>query len=387
MSDIVFVGACFPEQSLNELIEKNDITDIAANVFGQKLCRCLSKVFSSVFVINEHKKTRFPYSSKICVKSRVDEFENIYYYSYSYINIVYFDRFSKAERIKKLILKTKPRIVFVYSMHTPYLKPVIELKASLKYKVILIVPDLPEYMSNRRSRIAVFLKNRDIKKVYDLAKQVDGYIVLTKYMLEKLITNNKKTLILEGIADDFKFEELDESEREDYILYSGSVSKAYGLPEFIRYYIESDIKEKLYICGSGTYVEELKDIVLKNPQIKYLGVMKRNDLKDLQRRACLLVNPRSNADEYTKYSFPSKTMEYLSSGTPVMMEHLKGIPEEYYDYITVVENGDWVKALKSFSRCDKSVLNKRAVSAARFIQNKKTIKIQAKRLQSYIEEL
>lgn len=30
----------------------------------------------------------------------------------------------------------------------------------------------------------------------------------------------------------------------------------------------------------------------------------------------ILVNPRNDNNEFTKYSFPSKVIEYLGSGTP-----------------------------------------------------------------------
>ena len=51
-----------------------------------------------------------------------------------------------------------------------------------------------------------------------------------------------------------------------------------------------------------------------------------------QREATLLVNPRTPEGEFTKYSFPSKTMEYLASGVPTLIYSLQGIPDEYLDY-------------------------------------------------------
>ena len=52
----------------------------------------------------------------------------------------------------------------------------------------------------------------------------------------------------------------------------------------------------------------------------------------------LLVNPRTPEGEFTKYSFPSKTMEYMASGVPVLMYRLPGIPEEYFNYCYKVED-------------------------------------------------
>ena len=39
-----------------------------------------------------------------------------------------------------------------------------------------------------------------------------------------------------------------------------------------------------------------------------------------------------------KYSFPSKNMEYMVSGTPVLTTNLPGMPEEYKDYVYLFED-------------------------------------------------
>ena len=51
------------------------------------------------------------------------------------------------------------------------------------------------------------------------------------------------------------------------------------------------------------------------------------------RRADVLVNPRPNEGEYTKYSFPSKNIEYLLSGNPVVGYMLSGMPEDYRRFV------------------------------------------------------
>lgn len=56
----------------------------------------------------------------------------------------------------------------------------------------------------------------------------------------------------------------------------------------------------------------------------------------MQQQATLLVNPRKGHEEYTKYSFPSKTMEYMASGTPTIMYKLPGLPIEYEEYLVLL---------------------------------------------------
>ena len=52
----------------------------------------------------------------------------------------------------------------------------------------------------------------------------------------------------------------------------------------------------------------------------------------------LLINPRPTYEEFTKYSFPSKNMEYMASGTPVLTTNLPGMPEEYKQYVYLIED-------------------------------------------------
>ena len=61
------------------------------------------------------------------------------------------------------------------------------------------------------------------------------------------------------------------------------------------------------------------------------------EIVDKEQEAALLVNPRPTHEEFVKYSFPSKTMEYMASGTPVLTTRLPGMPKEYYPYVDFIE--------------------------------------------------
>ncbi|MNV74829.1 hypothetical protein D3C71_1680810 [compost metagenome] len=107
--------------------------------------------------------------------------------------------------------------------------------------------------------------------------------------------------------------------------------------------------------------------------MKYLGQLDRNAVLQLQREAALLINPRDNESAFTKYSFPSKTIEYMSSGVPVMMYALDGIPTEYYRFCYLVPPGaDGLKAmLAKVASFDVDDLVEKGRSAKQFIANHK----------------
>ena len=60
-----------------------------------------------------------------------------------------------------------------------------------------------------------------------------------------------------------------------------------------------------------------------------------------------------NSEEYTKYSFPSKIMEYVSTGKPTICYKLDGIPDEY-DNILIFPMDN---SIESLSQCIVDVSN------------------------------
>lgn len=379
---MIFIGACFPEKILDQLIEKNMIKDIPANVFGWKIVRSLSLNSVDITVVNEHK---LPQKERKIIKRKEFIHEGIRFINYKYVNITLFRMISKAVAIFREIVRLKPKTIIVYSLHTPFLLPAV-VYALLKrqVKIVQIVTDLPCFMSSNKNAIRNFLKRIDKRIQHMLIRRVDGWILLSELMKEAIGIEAQSYLVMEGICDDV-IDTPEYIERKNYILYSGALISEYGLPQFIEAFIKSEIPCDLLFYGQGAYSETIMNISKRYPRIKYMGMVKREDLKKIQREALLLVNPRSSFDEYTKYSFPSKTMEYLESGTPVMMERLLGIPSEYFDYIIEVNHKDWAASLQEFYYSSSDHKESIGKSGRQFIISKKNMRYQGRILKQYIE--
>ena len=65
----------------------------------------------------------------------------------------------------------------------------------------------------------------------------------------------------------------------------------------------------------------------------FLGQVDNIRSIEIQNRSHILVCPRLPDGYVTKYTFPSKLFEYLSTGHCVVAFHLEGIPEEYNEFI------------------------------------------------------
>ena len=105
--------------------------------------------------------------------------------------------------------------------------------------------------------------------------------------------------------------------------------------------------------------------------------------------ATLLVNPRPTHEEFVKYSFPSKTMEYMASGTPVLTTKLPGMPKEYYEYVDFIhsETPDGVaQALKQVLSLTDETLFEKGCRAREFVLKHKNNVVQARKILKMLEK-
>ena len=102
------------------------------------------------------------------------------------------------------------------------------------------------------------------------------------------------------------------------------------------------------------------------------------------------MNPRPTTEEYTKYSFPSKNMEYMVSGTAVLTTALPGMPEEYKKHVYLIEDEgvDGISnAFKNIAKLsDEEVVNKGRL-AREFVLSEKNNKIQTKKIIELINRI
>lgn len=195
-----------------------------------------------------------------------------------------------------------------------------------------IVTDLPDMLggSGFSKKIANFV-----------IRHCTDYVLLTQAMNDYLNHDGKPYVILEGHSDIAMEKQLPSPERKKsprVCLYAGGVSKQYGLENLVEGFRKANLPDtRLEIYGPGDYVPELCRIAAEDPRIFYGGMLLNSEIVEREMAATLLVNPRPTGEEYVKYSFPSKTMEYMSTGTPVLTTVLPGMPREYYPYVYLLE--------------------------------------------------
>lgn len=284
-------------------------------------------------------------------------------------------------------------IIFTYSIPPFLVKSVLRYAKRFKVKTVAIIPDLLRdmYINQNKSSPITSLKRRYLSPSLSLQGEYDGYIYLTDEM-SKVVAPDKPYIVMEGIADvsAVTLPVASEKSTPRGIMYAGMLHKKYGIVNLLDAFEKINADAELWLFGDGTAVPEIIERSKKDSRIRYFGSVSHDEILDFERKATILINPRNPDDEFTKYSFPSKTIEYMLSGTPLVSTKLKGIPEEYSDYVFWAESGDsddLAEIVNKVLSCDAQGLNDFGKRAQDFIVKEKNSCSQSARILDFLKEV
>lgn len=254
----------------------------------------------------------------------------------------------------------------------------------MKVPSVGIVTDLPDMLLGKKDRI-----NNWIIRLYD------QYILLTEQMNDYIISNithkQKPYSIVEGMVDvDMGKKSTPEYKKysKKVCMYAGILDRKYGIEMLVKGFDKANIPDsELHIYGDGEYKDELLKVCKKNSNIKYFGLKPNSYIVKEQQKATLLVNPRPSDEEFTKYSFPSKNMEYMASGTPALMTRLPGMPEEYLEYVYILEDESidgMAEKMKEILNLSKEENMEKGRKAKEYVLKKKSNINQAERVMKWL---
>ncbi len=282
--------------------------------------------------------------------------------------------------------------VCAYEMHLPYLFCLNKIKQiNPKIKTILICPDLCIHMDldAKKKPLKSFLKKIENIVARRLLKSVDGYVFFTEQMQEYFSEFNKPYTVVEGVYRD-KYP-LTQTTKKHFIMHAGSLHYNIGIEELISAFEQiSNQTEELWFFGSGAMDKYIKKNAKMNKIIKHMGFVDPQQLFEYEKQATLLVNVRDPKAEYTKYSFPSKTFEYMASGTPFLTTDLPGIPLEYKDYLFTIKNNsvDEIKAgLDRALALSDQERQRFGADARTFVLTQKNKYVQSKKFSDFLIDL
>lgn len=381
---IIFVGSTVDREFLKELPD--------ASVAGNKMQLGFIKGFIKNGIdtvgISVEPQAMWKFNKKpIFVKSKELNDGQANLCTVSYINVPVIKQISICCSIKKRLKKekiNKDTILVVYNTMSIFALPV--LKAAKKYncKCVAIIADLPiKFKKN------VFRRMEDERQIGYISK-FDAIIPLTEHIAFDFAPDKPYCVVEAGCDTKDCRNEIGKKQNDDkkHIVFSGTLNQLSGIDLIINAmdYVYPNIVLDVY--GKGDLVGFVKDKESQN--IIYHGVVANDEMMEIQAKADLLVCPRRFDDFTTKYTFPSKVLEYINAGVPVLANALKGIPQEYEKYVTLSEHDDpltWSKYINEILIDNPEKYKQKAIVARKECTEKKSWGNQTKKVISLFNQI
>ncbi|WP_303964822.1 glycosyltransferase [Sporosarcina ureae] len=403
--DILFLAGLFPKEKEKEILEnsKGAIQNAANNLQWSIVEGLDANLVYKPKILNSYYVGSFPKRYK---KIKIDTFEFSHSKGSNDINIGFINLSGIKHVSRYLTLKPqvkrwisqksdRKKVVIAYAMTMPFTR-ILRYVKSLDENIVtcLIVPDLPQFMNTTKSNnnaLYNLLKNYEMDLLNKDLHYIDSYVLLTKHMREALKIT-VPSAVVEGISTktsgDSSYSEKVQNRKT--VLYSGLLMERYGVLNLLSSFERlNNPNYELIICGTGELEDEFIEASKRDNRIIFKGQLPREEVLDLQKASSILINPRPNNEEYTKYSFPSKILEYMSSGTPVISYELDGIPEEYYGYMYSVDDYEdsLFDVLKETLEKSERELYTKGFLAKQFVLEEKNSYKQAKKIVEMLKSI
>lgn len=355
---ILMLCGVFAKENEQEVVRHaRAAVEFSANMFQQKLIAGFRSLEQDFAAVSAPFVGSYPNASDILYFKGFEDDQTLCSYV-PFNNIWGLRNFSRTRALKRAVrdfirAEDDRKLIVAYCPHTPFIEAAVYAKKKdPRIQLCLYVPDLPNYMNLSANRSWIY----DAAKVYDIAvmtrlmKQMDSFVLLTEQMKDALPIGEKPYCVIEGIVTRQELQRPAAIKEKDglvRVVYTGKLNACFGVKKLVdAFCMLPDLNYRLVLCGRGDCEEYIKEKAAADNRILYQGQVTADVAREWIRKADVLVNPRANDEEYTQYSFPSKNIEYLLSGNPVVAYMLGGMPEDYRRFMHIVSD-DRVESLRN----------------------------------------
>lgn len=246
-----------------------------------------------------------------------------------YVNAPFFRQGSLNRRYQRSLTRTvrrrgKPAAVITYNAYPHHAACGLRAMYDLGVPWICIAADAPGEPRERKAHDA-------------LLAQASGRVLLSWGLYRD--TPSEPKLHLDGGISEIRFDpERMALQQKPVVMYTGALTRWGGAGALIDAFGRMKTGEaELWICGHGDDTR-VRAAAAGNPRIKWLGMLSESRLREVCEAASVFVNPRPPEILDNAVNFPSKVLEYLSYGRPVISTWTDGLNPDYRNALIVSDD-------------------------------------------------
>ena len=363
--------------------------------FSWALVEALRSAGAQVTLLSSAPASNYPRNPRILFRGGAFTQDGIRGEKLGFINLIVLKHVSRfvacIVRGTRILRRWRPDVLLIHGVHSPFLYYGLMARRLLDTKTVVVLTDPPGVTAHSDSRLAGLLKAVDVRLVRRALRSVDGVIALTAPLAEDFAPGTP-SMVMEGILTDYEGPTAAESLGPSFrVMYAGGLLESYGVDRLVKAFralVTDDAHLAVYGRGPlSSWIDEQAGI---DPRVEKVQFAPRETVLRRYGSADLLVQPRPSDQDFVRYSFPSKLLEYMASGTPALTTRLSGIPTTYEPYLYWIDDDSIegiTRALHAVMSVSAEERRAKGSAAARFVTESCSSAAQGARIRSFLTVL
>lgn len=388
---VALLGFALPPAEFQAFMQTESGMPVQTQRFGTALATALEQSDLVVSRVSVAPASDFPRNRRVLFRSRrhTDGAGTLELGFVNVLGLKHLTRYLSARRaLTRWARRSGPGCVVVHGVNSALLWAALHTATGhAGIRVIPVLTDAPSLVTPYDTWLTRTLKQFDRRLIRSSLRHCDGVIALTESLAQDLAPG-KPSLRMEGIATSQS--RAGPGRRPapaiDRVVYCGGLRESYGLGLLLDAVRLSSASWTLAVCGRGPMAAEIEQEAAANPRVQFRGMLTTEEIEDIYAEAALLINPRPIGETMALYSFPSKVLEYLASGRPVMSTALPTLPPDYHDHLILCpdEPGPLAATIDAFFASDPTGRERRAALARQFILTSRGTAAQGQRMADFL---
>ena len=360
---LVYLGFAVSEEVERKVTELDAMPHFATHKFSWSVIRSLHKKFDFVYNISSCDIRNYPAVPKLYFPPFFFSRSGVKGCFIGFVNYLFLKHLSRililTFILSGVVLRYRSRYILVHGTHTPFMLVAVLIKLFSRARILILLTDQHGRVVSSDGWVGRLLRSFDTVLMRALLYRFDAYICLSFAFISKFDLHN--AIVVPGIlSEDFKVSInanralASEAPKSVDVVFAGGISEENGVDRLIQAFFElRNSNARLIFYGAGPLVEDVRLAAVRDLRISYGGVLIGDELSRGLLSASLLVNPRPVGEEFAQTSFPSKLIEYMATGVPVLTTPLMCIPDDLNDclYFTDGDSSECIlKALVNVLR-------------------------------------
>jgi glycosyltransferase involved in cell wall biosynthesis len=349
---IMLLGFTVPDDVANKIFSLDSGPAVQTHKFAWSLTRALASASNQVVLASSCPIQNYPLGRQVFFRSGSFESNGFQGHYLGFLNILLIKHVTRLIScffvLPALMRRKKVDWIFIHGVHSPFLLFGL-FSRLLGKKIAVVITDPAGVLLPTDGKISRFLKKCDAAFIGMALRRTDAIVTLAPALISRFSLQQTPALVFPGILDSSFVKQVmlsnvskSVAQKKFTIIYAGGLHQAYGVDQLIDAILEmpTDLSIQLQLFGRGDQEQRIQQLALNDPRFYYGGFVGNDILIPAMLSADLLINPRPTTADFSLNSFPSKLIEYLATGKPVLTTKISSIPEEYKPYFLYIEKED-----------------------------------------------